>query len=266
MYKKITLSLLSALCCLCVFAQTKEFEYTDSALLKVEEQKVFEQVEAPVEDEEYSDDAQPVDTTLTISPLVVSKDSLQNWKEQRRYAYMKNLDSLLRESQNDGYSVKRTNSGGDGVILGGIFSILQPLLWVLAILFVLFIFYRIFLAQGIFKRLPARSVADAQTEEEIILGQDYDKLIAQSISKADYRLATRYWFLKTLQRLSDRSFISFATDKTNSAYVREMPADKQQFFAQLVLNYEYVWYGHKEIDAGLYSRVEDKFTDFYKNI
>ncbi len=267
MYKKIALLLFSTACCLCSFAQTKQFEYTDSALLQTEEQKVFEQVDAPAEDEEFpEEEVASVDTTLTISPLSVSADSLHNWKQQRRYAYMKNLDSLLKHYQDDSYAVNRTNRGGDGAFLGGIFSFLQPLLWVAAILFVLFIFYRIFLTQGIFKRLPAKSVADAQTEEEIILGQDYDKLIAQSISKADHRLATRYWFLKTLQRLSDRSFISFATDKTNSAYVREMPPEKQQGFAHLVLHYEYVWYGLKEIDAALYSRIEDKFTAFYKII
>lgn len=266
MYKKITLLLLSALCCLCSFAQTKQFEYTDSAVLQVEEKKQFEQEDIPVQDEEALEEAQPVDTTLTISRLDISKDSLKNWKKQRRYAYMKNLDSLLKVSHNEGYAVKRTVSGGDGAFLGGIFGILQPLLWGVAILLVIFIFYRIFLTQGIFKKLPARSIADAQTEEEFVLGQDYDKLIAQSISKSDYRLATRYWFLKTLQRLSDQAQISFATDKTNSTYVREMPADKQQAFAHLVLNYEYIWYGHKEIDAGLFSRVEDKFAVFYKNI
>lgn len=79
-------------------------------------------------------------------------------------------------------------------------------------------------------------------------------------------MAVRYLFLKTLRQLSDRGHLQQSADKTNFQYVQEIPADKRNDFASLVLNYEYVWYGHLNIVREQYDQLEKKYTSFYNKI
>lgn len=237
--------------------RAQQFEYRDSSLLQNENNNIEVAPEPMYEEEETA-----ADTIITLNPLQINPDSIKKWKDSKKYAYAKNLDSILKAYQDELLSKPNKKPAA----LSGAMRFLQPLLWTFAILFVLFILYRIFITQGAFKKRPAKVIAEPDTEEEALLNQNYDSLISQCQARADFRMATRYWFLKTLQRLSDHNLIHFAADKTNGAYVRELPADKQSPFAHLVLNYEFVWYGRRDIDAALYQRITEKFDHFYSKI
>lgn len=124
-------------------------------------------------------------------------------------------------------------------------GIIQVLLWMIAISFVLFILYKLFLSEGIFKRSRRSSVVTEIAEpalEKTVL--DYDKLLHQSVKLADFRMAVRYLFLKTLARLSEKEYIQRSVDKTNYQYLQEIGIDKRKEFASLILTYEYSWYGN----------------------
>jgi hypothetical protein len=201
------------------------------------------------------------DTTLQLNNLNFPADSIQRWKNLKEFAYAKYLDSLLKEKQKQEFNYKPSGPGIINSFLSS--SFLQVLLWMVAIFFVLFVLYRLFLTKGAFKRESKNAKEKLpEAEEEIISGEsDFDNLISQAIQNNNYRQAIRYQYLRTLHKLADKNFIELAMDKTNFQYVREI-ADPvfQNDFASLTLNYEYVWYGEFMIDKNVYQKLEMNFN------
>jgi hypothetical protein len=251
----------------------KKFVYEDTSLLQKEEpaEELVEEVimkdtvvtVAPVEllDEE------PADTSLYKNELNLSYDSIKKWRSLKEYAYTKYLDSLLKSIKKK--EVKEPPRPRTG-ILSRLFNsdIVTVLLWSVAIAFVLFILYRLFLAEGAFKRKSKSAKTAAEVEEEIITREsDFDALIRQSLQSGNYRHAVRYQYLRTLHVLAEKNMVQLAPDKTNFQYVSEIAnRNHQQPFASLTLNYEYVWYGEFEIDKNLYDKIEGNFKMFNQKI
>ncbi|MDB5201374.1 MAG: hypothetical protein JWQ27_783 [Ferruginibacter sp.] len=224
------------------------------------------QVSAPESDDHAN--VERADSTETFVSEGVSADSIRAWKKEKQFAYMRNLDSLLKGQQKEEPAVQtpapRSISFFDALFGSGI---VQAILWILAIGFVGFILYRLFISEGAFRRVAKdASVQEQATEEEIVMSRNYDALIHEACKQPDYRAAVRYLFLKTLQKLSERSLVIFSVDKTNSLYVKEVPPAKQNEFAGLVLAYEYVWYGKLQIDKEQYEKIESRFTGFLQKV
>ena len=96
---------------------------------------------------------------------------------------------------------------------------------------------------------------------------DYDRLISQAIANSNFRLATRYLYLKTLYLLSNLNLIIISPDKTNYQYIREMSNHRSyKDFVSLTSNYEYVWYGKFDMDKALYQRVENDFKNYFQRL
>ena len=206
------------------------------------------------------------DTTLYINRITISKDSFNEWKSEKGFGYMPYLDSMLRAKKAG--SVKgpkeriapRDISWMENVLKS---KVLHAFLWMIAGAFVLFIIYRLFLNKGIFVRYARRDAAiDLQPEKEEIQDTDFRQLIRHSVSQGDYRKAIRYQYLNVLQQLSAGGHVMLASEKTNAAYVKEVPAAIRQPFAALTLIYEYVWFGHQEITGSRYSELEQAFSRF----
>jgi len=208
------------------------------------------------------------DTSVSFHILPVSNDSMRSWKKAREFAYHRYLDSLLKAAQ-EKYKPKQYKPSSPGLLdrlLGS--QIMQVILWIIAACFILFILYRLFLAQGVFRR-NRRDQADegpgAETEQ--LTGEsDYDQLIGLATRAGNYRLAVRYQYLKTLHGLAARDKLVLAPDKTNYQYVTEIsdPASRKEF-AGLTLGYEYVWYGEFEINETVYRKMEQGFMAFNRN-
>lgn len=203
------------------------------------------------------------DTTLNLNNLVLPSDSIQRWKDLKEFAYAKYLDSLLKDKQTKQFK-SRSGSAKPGLINRFLSStFLRVLLWTLGAFFVLFILYRLFLTEGVFKRGSKKAGPVLQeAEEEIISGEtDFDNLVNQALQNNDYRLAVRYQYLKTLHKLADKNCIELARDKTNFQYVQEIAdPDLKNDFASLTLNYEYVWYGEFRIDKSIYQKIRMNVT------
>lgn len=183
---------------------------------------------------------------------------------------MKNIDSLLeikKQEEIDAYKESLTNKQGKFIQKLLSSGILPFFFWSMAIAFVIFILYKLFLSNGIFKRNSV-SVPVIETPEEMILAtvSDYEKLVQQSIDLADYRSAVRFLFLKTLVQLAEGEYIQRSADKTNYQYVQELKPEKRNEFSALVLNYEYVWYGHIPLNRELFNGIEKKFIAFNNKI
>ena len=247
-------------CCCMPGIHAQRFEYKDSTLLESHKSE-FEQ-------EEEKDILS--DTTVHINYIALSPDSVRAWKSNKRFAYMKNIDSLLKkknqeEIDENNKALQQKPSRFFQMLFSS--NILQVIFWTIAIAFVVFILYKLFLSNGIFRKSSASvPVNEVPVEELIKTAADYDKLLHQSIKLGDHRMAVRYLFLKTLALLSDKEYVHYSADKTNYQYVQEIRADKKNDFASLVLNYEYVWYGNFPIKADTYTGIEKKFTAFNSTI
>ena len=131
--------------------------------------------------------------------------------------------------------------------------------------FILFILYRLFLAQGIFSRgVKKKEEAEPEVSEDIITSEsDFDQLIRQALRAGNFRLAIRYQYLKTLHKLAAKEYLALAPDKTNYQYVTEIKNNElKKEFAALTLSYEYVWYGEFAIEEPLYQKLERGFSSF----
>jgi hypothetical protein len=83
----------------------------------------------------------------------------------------------------------------------------------------------------------------------------------------NYRLAIRYSYLQTLQKLSGSGLLQFSADKTNYQYVNELHGKPyQNDFAAITLNYEYVWYGKFEIGEDVYNRLFSDYKSFHQKL
>ena len=210
------------------------------------------------------EDDEPADTSLYKNDLNLSYDSIKNWRNLKDYAYTKYLDSLLKNIKRKEPPAPRKS------ILSNLFNsnIVTVLLWTAAIAFILFILYRLFLAEGVFKRKPKSAKTEAEVAEEIITNEsDFDAMIRQAMQNGNYRQAVRYQYLRTLHLLAEKDMVQLAPDKTNYQYVSEIAnRSYQQDFASLTLNYEYVWYGEFEIDKNIYDKIESNFRGFNQKL
>lgn len=217
---------------------------------------------------------QPVDTILSLNQLAIPADSVEYWKNSKPFEYAKWLDSLLKAKTISAPPASHTEPEPNW--LDHVFAspLTRIIFWVLAGIFVLFILYKLFLANTIFRK-KSKTASVSEVAEEVLNGEsDYDTLINQSTRGGNYRLAVRYQYLKVLHKLAEKHFIEMAVDKTNYQYVREVAsrgglALKQQFqndFAALTLSYEYVWYGEFAVDEDIYRKIATGFTQFNQKI
>ena len=100
-------------------------------------------------------------------------------------------------------------------------------------------------------------------DEEIIKEADLDSLIKEAINEKDYRLAIRYYYLKTLKKLIDNELIEWHPDKTNRDYVNELRAkDLKGMFRHLTFIYDYVWYGKFTPAEEDFAEIKNDFNKF----
>ena len=250
-------------CCFiycCLFyagAQKKGFVYTDSTL-----------ADKTSDDQTNDEEITEADTTLYLHPITLSADTIASWKNNKKFAYVKNLDSLLKLKDKENLSLQQTQQTSAS-FLQELFSsgIIQFILWAIAAGIVLFILYRLFLSKGIFRRTVSLPAVEEMADEQVFENaSDYDSLIQQSFKLEDYRMAVRYLFLKTLWQLEGKGMLERRADKTNYKYVQEIAEDKKNDFASLVLNYEYIWYGNLKISREQYGELEKRYGSFYNKI
>lgn len=250
--------------------------YEDSSILyppeeiiqPIEEGKALEETTGETADEEDGiAQTDATDTSLVQNRNILSPDSIALLKNTPQFGYAKNLDSLLRDyKKKQELKPKETVSDTDSSWIISFFTskITQFLFWTLAVFFIGFIVYKLFFSGGFFQRQTTRVKINPSEEDDDrqLKDHNYDALIAAAKKQLDYRLATRYLYLRLLQKLTASGAIEFAVDKTNTEYMRELTGKPyKQEVAALTLNYEYVWYGEFAIDATVFARLETRFKN-----
>jgi len=264
---KLLLPVLLLLCSIGAQAQTeKEYVYMDSSLLYSNEDSVA--VAAPDEEVDENDSqviSYVADTNLLYNELSLSRDSIRILKNSKPLAYAKILDSLLKELQKK--QVATSNIEPDKPSALELFfssAITRFILYGLGCFFVLFIIFKLFFTEGFLQRQTAKAAVNLVEEDDTPKGNtDYDKQVAIAIGNKNYRLATRYLYLQSIQKLTNTGAILFAADKTNTQYLYELAGKPyKEEFASLTLNYEYVWYGEFLIDEMNFTKLQARFRQF----
>lgn len=89
---------------------------------------------------------------------------------------------------------------------------------------------------------------------------NFPEQILKYENEKNYRWAIRYQFLYILKKFSDKKLIEWNPEKTNSDYLVELNSDgNKDKFQELMLIFDYVWYGEFDIDETNYSNLAEKF-------
>ncbi|MCX7548114.1 hypothetical protein OS188_09130 [Xanthomarina sp. F1114] len=117
------------------------------------------------------------------------------------------------------------------------------------------------------KNSSKKTAEQLMYEDEDIHEADFNKLLKQAIGNKDYRLATRYYYLSILQKLSDIKTIEYHKDKTNTEYVFEIEdKDLRNQFSEVSYIYSYVWYGEFPINSNNFQTIEKKYKTLFNSI
>lgn len=268
--KNVLLFLLCSLLTQYLYAQDTTFVYEDSAISNVDSVSTRPIVteagrKVTLQRNDY------VDAALNQQNIIKTNDSAEALKKNVAFAYAKNLDSLLKLAQKNQETRSLVLPTAKSSWLESFFTatFTKLFFWSIAVFFVGFILYKLLLTEGIFKRQTTKAnvLIVKQTEESVAQPTSYKNLITQAIDNKNYRLATRYHYLQTLQRLAAKGFIQFTADKTNLQYSTELNGNPvRESFLALTLNYEYAWYGDFNITNAMFEKIQNNFTAFNNNL
>jgi len=96
---------------------------------------------------------------------------------------------------------------------------------------------------------------------------NFEQLIAQAVSNKDYRLATRFMYLRNLKSLTDKKIINWNPNKTNYSYQYEISDnDLRQQFVNTTFIFDYVWYGEFALDDPMFAVVSEQLNNLSKTV
>lgn len=150
-----------------------------------------------------------------------------------------------------------------------ILEILEYLIYLLLFILAIYLIVRV-LTNESFNRLftkKAKNLSSVDLRKEHIETIDLNQLLNDALTTEDYRLAIRYQFLITLQKLSQEDVIQWHYEKTNSDYLTEIKESSlQQGFKKVAYLYDYIWYGEQPINVTKYEKVIVDFKSINKLI
>ncbi len=146
----------------------------------------------------------------------------------------------------------------DGFGNNGLVSILLYLLVFALLGFIIFTLVTNFRKEEVIEQ----RVIDLDNLEDIAdLNVNYE--LDKALKEGDLKLAFRIRYLGVLQSLSEEQAIRWKLRKTNSVYVQEMrPHQFYGVFRMLTKNYDYIWYGNREITREKYESLSPYFDQF----
>ncbi len=114
---------------------------------------------------------------------------------------------------------------------------------------------------SVFKN-ESQDINDFNYVEENLKDVNFETLIDDALKEDNFRLATRYAYLKSLKLLTNKEIIEWHYDKTNSEYLNEIKDENTKIiFKRISYIYDYVWYGEFPIDKAIYDK---NLSDFEK--
>ena len=141
-----------------------------------------------------------------------------------------------------------------------VINILPWIILATLLAFIVWLFYKLNPGAKLLHRRESAGVFFSE-EEEIIKSRNIKKLIEKAIQDQNYRLAVRYHYLFVLQQLTERDYIDYAFDKTNSDYFSEIQSPEIHLaFRKATILYDYIWYGNFTVTQEDFSKALNTFT------
>lgn len=224
------------------------------------------------------------DTMQYRTNFIATADSIKRYKSDEKFAYVFYLDSILRKRKipvetvssesfrelNKGKRSQAQNPQAHSKsfdFFGNAF--VRIILWILAFSFIGYILYKLFLSGGIFKKNPLKQseVIQEDNDDTEPDASEYERLINNAEKNKNFRVAIRYLYLQTLQKLFESGLLQYTAGKTNYQYITELSQSGfKKEFSSLTLNYEYVWYGRFNVSEDVYFSINNRFKQFNQNI
>lgn len=105
------------------------------------------------------------------------------------------------------------------------------------------------------------ALSSLNSDEVLLKSDNLQALAEEAMRGGDYRLALRYRYLLILQHLIHKKLIVWKSSKTNYEYQRELQGTGFQApFSEVTRIYNFVWYGHFDLDEKTYGELEKAFT------
>jgi len=256
------------------------FSINSYAQTKDSSNSLDDKIESPSYNPE--DSSHNLNDTGAINISLSDSNKIAKWKQSHDFAYIHYLDSLLRKQKSIRSDTVTINENSEKVNRNHKYNNkdsafnkimnslpLKIFFWMLALIFIVFVGYKVLFKNKIFVIKKKKLIPETGEESDIDSGDlsKYDTLISEAESNNNFNLATRYLYLKTLRRLSEKGSINFSPDKTNNDYLREMKPDNNfKEFRSLTRNYEYIWYGKFLIDEKEYRSLKEEFMLFNKKV
>jgi hypothetical protein len=140
----------------------------------------------------------------------------------------------------------------------------------LIVAYVIYLIVKIILnkdGQWVFGKSTTRKIYSDEEIEKNLIYVDFEKLIQETLTNGDNRLAIRYYYLWLLKRLAEKTIIDWHTDKTNSDYLYEIQSnDLRTDFQYLSYLYNYIWYGEFEMTEHTFSHARNAFEKTLKSL
>lgn len=159
-------------------------------------------------------------------------------------------------------------------ILNYILSFLAKLPWVfifyvIVILFILFIGYRIYKNGGLLKQ-NARKISeetDFNYIEQNLNNINLNELISKAENNNNYPLAIRYLHYQNLQNLDKYGIIEWNPKKTNQQFINQIKNEKNKLdFQENTRIFNQIWFGEFVINADDYQNLKVMFNQFNQTI
>ncbi|NNF85432.1 MAG: hypothetical protein HKM26_02715 [Winogradskyella sp.] len=147
------------------------------------------------------------------------------------------------------------------------YQILEYIIYGILSLIVIYVIVRYLKDTSVNKMLRSEvtDIENFSFTETTIDTVNFNALVSQALNEDNYRLATRYLYLKTLKELSNQDIIDWHFDKTNSDYVKEINDDTiKQLFKRISYIYDYIWYGEFPIDKQSFDKNMLTFNSILK--
>ena len=218
---------------------------------------------------------------ITNTNFCIAQDSIQKDTSNIKVTYFK--EAIQERYKGDDFNYSINDTGGINLIqrvlqkffgwLSDIFGfdidfidyktleyIVYSLLGI-ATLYVLIKFLMQAPVNSVFKN-ESQNINDFTYVEENLNEVNFETLIEDALKEKNYRLATRYLYLKSLKMLTNKDIIEWHFDKTNSEYLNEIKNENtKSVFKRISYIYDYVWYGEFPIDEAVYNK---NISDFEK--
>lgn len=108
-----------------------------------------------------------------------------------------------------------------------------------------------------------RSLGEVTSVDEDIRGLDLQAMIQEAEKRGDLRRAIRLHYLLVLRKLVDQGVLRWSPEHTDREYMAQIkdPGMRSRF-VHVALVFQWVWYGHAEVEPDRYAELRRPFLAF----